>query len=631
MPTFQQALAASVLVFDGAMGTEIYRHHVFTNRSFDELCLSDPKLIQEIHRQYCDAGADVLTTNTFGANRAGAGQVRPGREDRRDQPRRGPAGPRSGPASGPAGVRGRLDRAAAVAAATRRRRGRHDRPAGRGPDGRRRRFHPLRDAAHPPGAGAVRGGHAAVARRALRAVVGRGGAVRIGLGRADRADAGAAARRTARAGRLGNELRQPARTACSAPWRRPCGLCTLPLIVQPNAGMPREVENRRIYFCSPEYLADLRQAVRGPGGVGGGRLLRHHARAHPRDRPGRQAADAGAGRRCRSAAAAAPAAAQKEPAAAGRKIAAGRAGWLAASGSATVELVPPRGYDLSATVAKSKALRERGVDAINIPDGPRASSRISPLITAQRIQQEAGIETILHFCCRDRNLIGMQADLLACAACGIRNLLFITGDPPKLGDYPHATGVFDTDSIGMVAVQRRLNCGIDLGGQAIDPQTFAVIGVGLDPTALDQQRELDRFRQKVDAGAEFAITQPVFDPEALLRFLDEVQQLLGIPILAGIWPLVSYRNASFMRNEVPGVVVPDAVMERMAAVDKPRGPACHGHRDRPGIGGADSLAGRRHSGQRAAGQDRDRRGGDRGLVTPLARPFWIWERTTSLF
>jgi homocysteine S-methyltransferase len=187
------------------------------------------------------------------------------------------------------------------------------------------------------------------------------------------------------------------------------------------------------------------------------------------------------------------------------------------------------------------------------------------LITAERILREAAIEPILHFCCRDRNLIGMQADLLACAACGVRNILFVTGDPPKLGDYPNATGVFDADSIGMAAVQKRLNVGIDLGGQAIDPQTFAVIGVGLDPTALDRRRELDRFRQKVDAGAEFAITQPVFDPDALLRILDEVQPL-GVPILAGIWPLVSYRNALFMRNEVPGVVVPDAVMQRMEAV-----------------------------------------------------------------
>ncbi len=160
----------------------------------------------------------------------------------------------------------------------------------------------------------------------------------------------------------------------------------------------------------------------------------------------------------------------------------------------------------------------------------------------------------------------MQADLLACAACGVRNILFVTGDPPKLGDYPFATGVFDADSIGMAAVQRRLNCGIDLGGQAIDPPTLAVIGVGVDPTALNQQRELERFRQKFEAGAEFAITQPVFDPDALLRLLDSVQPF-GLPILAGIWPLASYRNASFMRNEVPGVVVPDSIMERMAAVE----------------------------------------------------------------
>ena len=216
-------------------------------------------------------------------------------------------------------------------------------------------------------------------------------------------------------------------------------------------------------------------------------------------------------------------------------------------------------------VAKSRTLRERGVTAINIPDGPRASARISPLITAERILREAQVEPILHFCCRDRNLIGMQADLLACAACGVRNILFVTGDPPKLGDYPHATGVFDADSIGMAAVQKRLNQGVDLGGQSIDPQTFAVIGVGLDPTALDRKREIDRFRQKIESGAEFAITQPVFDPDALLRMLDDVQHH-GIPIVAGIWPLVSYRNALFMRNEVPGVVVPDSVMERMAAV-----------------------------------------------------------------
>jgi homocysteine S-methyltransferase len=241
-----------------------------------------------------------------------------------------------------------------------------------------------------------------------------------------------------------------------------------------------------------------------------------------------------------------------------------RLAWRLAHGEwvTSVELLPPRGYDLAATVYKSKTLHRHGVDAVNLPDGPRASSRISPLITAERIQREARIEAILHFCSRDRNLIGMQADLLACAACGVTNILFVTGDPPKLGDYPHATGVFDTDSIGMVAVQRRLNGGIDLGGQAIDPATSALIGVGLDPTALDRARELDRFRQKVEAGAEFAITQPVFDPQALLRFLDEVQAH-EIPIIAGIWPLASYRNALFMQNEVPGVEVPESILQRM--------------------------------------------------------------------
>lgn len=228
-------------------------------------------------------------------------------------------------------------------------------------------------------------------------------------------------------------------------------------------------------------------------------------------------------------------------------------------------MVPPRSYNLSGIIEKSKALYRQGVDAINLPDGPRASSRISPLITAYRIQQEAQIEPILHFCCRDRNLIGMQADLLACAACELRNILFVTGDPPKLGNYPRATGVFDTDSIGMVHLQNRLNRGIELGGQEIKPKTQAVISVGIDPTALDQQRECDRFRRKYEAGAEFAISQPVFDPEALLRMLDMVQDDCPIPIMAGIWPLASYRNALFMHNEVPGVEVPDSVMQRMAA------------------------------------------------------------------
>ena len=240
----------------------------------------------------------------------------------------------------------------------------------------------------------------------------------------------------------------------------------------------------------------------------------------------------------------------------GAKLARGK--WVT-----SVELVPPRGYELAATIQKAKECKAAGIDAINIPDGPRASSRISPIITALQILEKAAIEPILHFCCRDKNLIGIQADLLGCAASGIRNVLFITGDPPKLGDYPFASAVFDVDSIGAVKIQYQLNCGIDLGGKAISIPTKTLIGVGADPNALDMKREIRRTREKVAAGAEFIITQPVFETTPLLNFLNLIYDL-SVPVIAGIWPLASFRNAEFLKNEVPGVIIPDKVMERMA-------------------------------------------------------------------
>ena len=556
---FTDALARGVLVFDGAMGTEIYRHHVFTNRSFDELCLSDPKLIETIHRDYCDAGADVLTTNTFGAQRLNLEKY--GLADKvRDINCAGAAIARR--------VADAADRPVLVAGS----------------------IGPL--AMQWPSEEAVR---EMIAEQA--AALWESGADFVIFetqpSRAALEQCAAAMRRRPEvpfilscmlagqgesvAGEPIERLLAPLPGDGPQPiaWGLNCGtgpdgllsaveravrVVALPLVVQPNAGIPKEVDHRRIYFCSPEYLTEYakRFVNLGASCVGGccGTTPEHiremarsikplsRRRTEPTVKP---AADVPLK----------PAASLAENSQLGRRLAAGE--WVT-----SVELVPPRGYDLGSTVAKSRTLRERGVTAINIPDGPRASARISPLITSERILREAQIEPILHFCCRDRNLIGMQADLLACAACGVRNILFVTGDPPKLGDYPHATGVFDADSIGMAAVQKRLNQGVDLGGQPIDPQTFAVIGVGLDPTALDRRREIDRFRQKIESGAEFAITQPVFDPDALLRMLDDVRHH-GIPIVAGIWPLVSYRNALFMRNEVPGVVVPDAVMERMAA------------------------------------------------------------------
>lgn len=560
-PSFGEFLQKGVVVFDGPMGTEIYRHHVFTNRCFDELSLSEPKLIRQIHQDYCDAGAEVLTTNTFGANRTrlekyGLGErleaviragVRLAREtaDRADRP------------VYVAGSIGPLGAAVRDESANRRLiLEQVDVMAEAGVDFILFETQPNREALE-------------LCARAMQERP----KVPFVLSAAVYEDGESASGETVERllAPLPDELPQP------IAWGLNCGsgphgllaavdravkFVRRPLIVQPNAGTPKEVENRLIYYCSPEYFAEYgkRYVQLGAAAVGGccGTTPEHIRALCETIKPLARARTKPIAVSAVEPAELKTPVPQADRSRFAARLAQGR--WVT-----SVELVPPRGYDLEEILAKSRLLHRRGVDAVNIPDGPRASSRISPLITADRIQREAMIEVILHFCCRDRNLIGMQADLLACAACGIRNILFVTGDPPKLGNYPHATGVFDTDSIGMVQVQKRLNQGVDLGGQSIDPPTAAFIGVGLDPTALDQERELDRFRQKVEAGAEFAITQPVFDPDALLRFLDRVQQY-EIPIMAGIWPLASLRNATFMKNEVPGVVIPDWVMEKMASV-----------------------------------------------------------------
>jgi homocysteine S-methyltransferase len=211
---------------------------------------------------------------------------------------------------------------------------------------------------------------------------------------------------------------------------------------------------------------------------------------------------------------------------------------------------------------QARALAAAGVDAVNVPDGPRAASRMGALLSALLISREAPIEPVIHYCCRDRNLLGMLSDLLGASAAGLRNLLIITGDPPKMGPYPESTAVFDIDSIGLTNLVARLNRGLDPGGNALGGQTRFVIGVGVNPTSHELERELARFRWKVDAGAEFAVTQPVFDLAQFDRFLDRIAGW-DIPIIAGIWPLVSLRNAEFLANEVPGVHVPPEVLERM--------------------------------------------------------------------
>ena len=228
----------------------------------------------------------------------------------------------------------------------------------------------------------------------------------------------------------------------------------------------------------------------------------------------------------------------------------------------TVEIVPPKGVDPAPMFEQARRLKAAGVDAVNVPDGPRAQSRMGALLSALMIQREVGLEAVVHYACRDRNLLGMLSDLLGAAGAGIRNLLIVTGDPPKMGPYPEATAVFDIDSIGLTNLVSRLNRGLDPGGNPIGQPTRFVIGVGVNPAAPDLEREIKRFAWKVEAGAEWAITQPVFDLVQLDRFLKRVESF-RIPIVAGIWPLVSLRNAEFLANEVPGITVPNEVLERM--------------------------------------------------------------------
>jgi homocysteine S-methyltransferase len=239
-----------------------------------------------------------------------------------------------------------------------------------------------------------------------------------------------------------------------------------------------------------------------------------------------------------------------------------------------VEVVPPKGTDIRKELEGSRFLKSVGVDAVNIPDSPRASARMSNQALSLLVQREAGLEAILHYTCRDRNVLCIQSDLLGAAAVGIRNLICITGDPPKMGNYPDATAVFDVDAIGLVNIVHNLNRGLDLGGNPIGEGTGFVIGVGANPGLTDLDEEIRRFEYKVAAGAEYAVTQPVFDLRLLENFLKRIEHC-RIPVVAGIWPLVSVRNAEFMKNELR-VSVPDSIVERMARAQTPEAARAEG-------------------------------------------------------
>jgi homocysteine S-methyltransferase len=339
---------------------------------------------------------------------------------------------------------------------------------------------------------------------------------------------------------------------------------TKPLSAMPNAGLPTTFEGRNIYLCSPEYMAQyarrfLLAGVQIVGGCCGttaehikeikaeARSLQHVQQSHA------TVVDEPASR---------PKALEKVPVAQksglGSKLASGKF-------VAFVEILPPRGVDASKEIEGAKLCKAAGIDCINVPDGPRASARMSAQVTCQLIQQQAEIEAVMHFCCRDRNILSIQSELLGAYPVGVRNLICITGDPPRMGTYPDATAVFDVDAIGLANIVNNLNHGLDLGGNPMGSQTALLLGVGANPGAIDRDQELRRFEWKVKAGAEYVVTQPVFDLDLIEAFVKNTSQY-GLPVIAGIWPLTSYRNAEFMLNELR-VPVPEAYMDRMRAAE----------------------------------------------------------------
>ncbi|MDP9322129.1 MAG: bifunctional homocysteine S-methyltransferase/methylenetetrahydrofolate reductase [Acidobacteriota bacterium] len=568
--SFLEAIDQRVLVCDGAMGTMLYAKGIFLNRSFDELNLTQPELVGDVHQAYVRAGADVIETNTFGANRIKLGAhgladcvhainlqgAKIARHAAREQVY--VAG-----AIGPLGIR--------------------IEPWGKTGVDEAEEF--FREQARA----LVEGGVDLFVLETFRDVNEIGAAIRAVRSVCDlpivaqvtteddgnSLDGAAPETFVPELERLGAQVVglncSVGPAAMLESIERMAHVATVKLSAQPNAGRPREIEGRNIYLCSPEYMASyarrfITNGVRLVGGCCGTtpehiRHIKMAVRALASNGSvavGSKRASTGTGRT----AAAAPLV-DPVPRAEKSRMANGLA---RAAFVVSVELVPPRGFRAEALVDRARQLRIHGVDLVNIPDGPRAGARMSALSAAVLVQQQAGVETILHYACRDRNLLGMQSDLLGAHSMGVRNLLLITGDPPQIGDYPDATGVFDVDSIGLTNMVASLNRGSDIGGQSIGVPTAFHIGVAANPAALDPDEELRRFEYKVKAGAEFAITQLVFDARELARFLRRIEAF-RIPVLAAIAPLESLRHTEFMANEVPGVRVPEAVVDRMRRAD----------------------------------------------------------------
>jgi len=556
---YLERLKDGILLFDGAMGTMIYDSGVFINQCFENVNLTSPNTILNVHRKMADAGAQVLTTNSFGAN-----PIKLKTYDLEDKTEeiniksvelaREIAGDKLYVAGsiGPSSVR-------------------------MAPIGNTTRSE-VEDAFRIQISALLKGGVDLLLFETFRNI-----------------DELILACRTARL--LDKKIAIQAQISlrpeeseinertyldlfkrlddeksidvvgmnCSTGpadmldiLKEIQGRLSKPFSIMPNAGYPRDIDGRQMYLASPEYFAEysLKFLDSGVSVIGGccGTTQKHIKKM------GEAFLSLDKGRRTQIVIKqdddfSVTEITLNERSSFGKSLAEGK--WVT-----SIELVPPVGTNLSSILKKSEELSNYNVSVINIPDGPRASSRISAFLTATEISRLSGMETIPHICCRDKNLIGLQSELLSSQAAGLRNLLIITGDPPKVGNYPNVTGVFDVDSIGLISLAASLNKGIDLGGKRLPEQTSFVIGSGINPTAQFVEKEIERAFMKAEAGADFFITQPVFDVEILSKFLGKLKGT-NVPVLAGIWPLASYRNAFFLNNEVPGVTIPEDIMKRM--------------------------------------------------------------------
>lgn len=547
------------LIFDGAMGTVIYEKGIFLNACYDELNLTNPDLIKSIHQSYVDAGADVILTNTFGANRiklekygladkvkeiniAGVKLARSTSEDVYVLASIG-----SNLSSGEILTSENLERIKASY------KEQISILVDAGVDGII--FETFFDVEELLLASSIAKEFdiPVIASMTLTKEMEtpKGLSIVTALKKLDKSQY---------VDILGLNCSIGPHAMLSA-VEKVIGSISKPLVVQPNAGHPQKRDGRMIYLSTPEYFTSycknyINMGVMGVGGCCGTNPehIKEMARTIKALTGVKKHVEISKIEVQNTNITVTPTIEKSNFA---KKL------FSKTEKAISIEITPPRSVDLTPMLEKVQKCKDVGVDAINIPDGPRASARISPMVAGVMIEQKIGIEVILHYCCRDRNLIGMQSDILGGYAAGIKNYLVITGDPPKLGNYPQVTAVFDVDAVGLTKVIHNLNHGEDIAGNEINPPTSILIGVGANPCAVNLKKEIKHFYNKIDAGAEYVMTQPVFDADTLLRFIDITSKYKQIPVVAGIWPLVSLKNALFLKNEVPGVEIPDRIIKRM--------------------------------------------------------------------